>query len=338
MSRYVFVGYNLLDKNDYIRVRDTFIGFSKYLFVPDNQDEERLLRKNIVNFTNPNLNRYFKTNSVKVFDTLSMQVIDLSIVEALGSNVTAMNPLVIKDGQVNKNVIDSLNKYGYIMVNLTGCPFPLIGQQTSHITPMFYNNKVAWDNSTGLNIHIWRSEGRSSYNDSTLDIMINLDNFSSAVLYKRRLLLSDKGINPKMLGKCLYEINDFYYNNGAKSQITALLKNMGFDVGFRDEYIAHKNNMILEITEDMNTFSIPNGIGNVYLSLRYRSSNLQIVFPPSVKNIKLMHFSPSSSSRYSYEFMFSKAIKKSVYSRIINRMTDRIRENKAKCEVRVSEY
>lgn len=338
MSRYVFVGYNLLDKNDFIRVRDTFIDFSKYLFVPDNQDEERLLRKNLISLTNPNLNRYFKTNSVKVFDTLSMQVIDLGIVEALGSNVTAMNPFVIKDGQVNKNVIDSLNKYGYIMVNLTGCPFPLIGQRSRYITPMFYNNKVAWDNSTGLNIHIWRSEGRASYNDSTLDIMINLDGFSSAVFYKRRLLLCDKGINPKMLGKCLYEINDFYYNNGAKSQITALLKNMGFDVGFRDEYIAHKNNMILEITEDMNTFNIPNGIENVYLSLRYRSSNLQIVFPPSIKNIKLMHFSPSSSSRYVYEFMFSKAIKKSVYSRIINRMTDRIRENKAKCEVRVSEY
>lgn len=338
MSRYVFVGYNLLDKNDFIRVRDTFIDFSKYLFVPDNQDEERLLRKNLISLTNPNLNRYFKTNSVKVFDTLSMQVIDLGIVEALGSNVTAMNPFVIKDGQVNKNVIDSLNKYGYIMVNLTGCPFPLIGQRSRYITPMFYNNKVAWDNSTGLNIHIWRSEGRSSYNDSTLDIMINLDNFSSAVFYKRRLLLCDKGINPKMRGKCLYEINDFYYNNGAKSQITALLKNMGFDVGFRDEYIAHKNNMILEITEDMNTFNIPNGIENVYLSLRYRSSNLQIVFPPSVKNIKLMHFSPSSSSRYSYGFMFSKAIKKSVYSRIINRMTDRIKENEAKCEVRVSEY
>ena len=338
MSRYVFVGYNLLDKNDFIRVRDTFIDFSKYLFVPDNQDEERLLRKNIISLTNPNLNRYFKTNSVKVFDTLSMQVIDLSIVEALGSNVTAMNPFVIKDGQVNKNVIDSLNKYGYIMVSLTGFPFPLIGQRSRYITPMFYNNKVAWDNSTGLNIHIWRSEGRASYNDSTLDIMINIDNFSSAVFYKRRLLLCNKGINPKMLGKCLYEINDFYNDNGAKSQIIVLLKNMGFDVGFRDEYIAYKNNMILEITEDMNTFNIPNGIENVYLSLRYRSSNLQIVFPLSVKNIKLMHFSPSSSSRYVYEFMLSKTTKKSVYSTIINRMVNRIKENEAKCEVRVSEY
>ena len=141
--------------------------------------------------------------------------------------------------------------------------------------------------------------------------------------------------------KSMYRIA-FYGKNNPKdnsNDVVDILKGMGFNLG--EGYIAYKNTIYLALSElsKLSHFNIPNGIDIVYMEFNGLLKSITLVFPPSVAKIKFK-FNSVLLNRGSatYNFVFSKATKKSVYGSMIKRMQELISSYGNNCKVTVSLY
>ena len=336
VSKYVLVGYNLLDSKEFIRLRNDYSNYSKYLFVPDNLKENKILMNNTLEFSEETKYNYFKTNSVKVLDTASLSVIDMNLLKAIEEKVLGFSRYTIdySNNTENKKLTDVLKKDGYIGVNVLGNLYPYVGTSTSHLVPMFYNGKVAWDTSGGVEITI-------IFNRTYLDIVVNLINFSCSVFFNNRILVRGSNLSFNSTSKSMYRIA-FYGKNNPKdnsNDVVDILKGMGFNLG--EGYMSYKNKIYLALSElsKLNHFNITNGIEVVYMEFNGSVKGMTLVFPPSLKEIKFK-FTSLLLNRNSatYNFVFSKATKKSVYGSMIKRMQELISSYGNNCKVTVSLY
>ena len=141
--------------------------------------------------------------------------------------------------------------------------------------------------------------------------------------------------------KSMYRIA-FYGKNNPKdnsNDVVDILKGMGFNLG--EGYMCYKNTIYLALSElsKLNHFNIPNGTEVVYMESNGSVKGMTLVFPPSLKEIKFK-FTSLLLNRNSatYNFVFSKATKKSVYGSMIKRMQELISSYGNNCKVTVSLY